>query len=213
MRFSPIAMILKTKQIYGFFVESIFSADVSAGILAYAILKIVNGSDFDFVALLFFVFIAILPDLDMIPFLFFRKKLKYSSHRRIGHHPLIVIPLYSLMATYCSHYFFNIPLGYVFISCCLLLFFHFIHDSFSSIGLHWLSPFSWDYYRVTKWRVYRIQSHVLDAFFEERRRIRGSSSTLAEVVSRSEKLNKITIMFAVVSWVALLLSGCNNYQA
>ncbi|MEM8999137.1 MAG: metal-dependent hydrolase [Bacteroidota bacterium] len=190
-----------------FILETFFGTDVSFTVLAYSIARIIFGMPFDFFVLGFCIFVSLLPDIDFIPFLFVRKKLKYSSHRRLGHHPIIVIPLYVALTTWTAINLLHVPLDFSLVLFTILFFFHFLHDATSTIGLHWFSPFSWKHYRLQKTNFVAISEKEIESFYHKKLQVRrGKDGSLQQLLSRSKKIDAVAMLRASVCWATLTLS-------
>lgn len=141
------------------------------------------GDGFSLIILAWSVFSAFFPDLDIIPYLFLRKKLSLKSHRVIGHHPLIVLPLIAVLSSGVAQIVHEPPINFVMIGIAGT-FLHFIHDSVCPEGLHWLSPFLWQRFaldtngitsvnpEVFQKRVAEIGQNFSQQFFDRQEPIR-----------------------------------------
>jgi hypothetical protein len=179
----------------------IFSIDVSAGILIYAIVTFLARQPFNDFILILTVMVSLAPDWDMLPFLLWRKKLKYSSHRRIGHHPLIIIPFFAGLGWLVADWQF-MNREYVMFLFSLSATAHFVHDSCHPIGLHWFSPLSWKHYVWVNGLPRPLADEYIDQFFKAKNL--KQRSWLEHITSRTEMLNLKTIAFFALA--VLLLS-------
>lgn len=117
--------------------------DMIVAMVAFLASSIIFHMGWSWVGLGAAIFLAHLPDLDLIPYVILKKvfgvKFRLPTHRTIGHHPLLVIPtvvvILYLFGGIMTFYFMTIAI----IALCG----HFIHDSMETQGFHWLSPFSW----------------------------------------------------------------------
>ncbi len=129
----------------------LFGADSSFGLAVYLSVSLIFGEKFNLYVLIFSVFCAHLPDLDMVPFILFKKYATRRSHWVFGHHPLLLTP-----AAAAAAYFAGEKLGlnsdYLATIAGAGVFLHFLHDTMEPQGLHWLSPFRWYPHITLEWK-------------------------------------------------------------
>lgn len=136
-------------------IKVLFGVDFSINLIIYVTISFLANEPFNW----FFVFLTVvaghIPDIDTVPFMLLpqlrKKELKFS-HWPFGHHPLIVILLYSWSAWLIIGYFYSHNSQvYAAILATTAIFWHFIHDMHTNpVGIHWLSPFSWQRWRFGK---------------------------------------------------------------
>lgn len=146
----------------------LLGVDVALAIVFYAAVAICFREAFDFRILGVVVAFALLPDLDVVLYLALRKRLRRPSHRRIAHHPLVLVPLAAVAGYAFGLYWHDDAQLYFLVLCAGAVTQHFVLDSIAPQGLHWLSPVSWSHYSLYRGRLRRVPEEELDAFFERK---------------------------------------------
>lgn len=178
-------------------VRILFGIDTSVGVFIYVFLSLVYGADFDPVILLFSIFCSHLPDIDFIPYLALKKKMGLVSHWVFCHHPVIVIPLVATTG-YLSSLWHGSDRYIMFIAISGTAL-HFISDSWNTVGLHWLSPFSWRRYSL-EGRVHRVDDETVKRFYAAL----NIDSVSDEFEVRLKKLNTLSIALFIGAVANLL---------
>ena len=107
----------------------------------------------------------------MIPYLLLRKRCRLGSHWVLGHHPLLLLPLVTIVSYAAADHWLPGRAGYTAVLITSGVMLHFLHDGKSELGFPWLSPFSPKYFwfrhgklavvppaEVYRWQKYR-KSH------------------------------------------------------
>ncbi len=191
------------KSLIQFFAHVLFGVDMIVAMLAYALVLSVFPGDWNWWMLIGSVLFAHLPDLDMVPYFilkrFFGVQFRLSSHRVIGHYPIIVIPLVVVCVIGLAD---NNEMAWLTLAMIGIVG-HFIHDSTEPQGLHWFSPISWDRItlmrgwpdKVSRYRWIRIHFSKGAAF---------NKSALDEFAQRVDPLMRGQILVWGLSAVLLL---------
>lgn len=132
------------KKLLTFAMQVGMGVDMIVAMIAFLISSFIFGIEFSWIGLGCAIIFAHLPDTDMIPYMILKKifgvKFRLPSHRLIGHHPLLVIPIVVIPL----YYFVPGIMGPYLASIALIaLIGHFAHDTMEPQGFHWLSPFYW----------------------------------------------------------------------
>jgi len=176
---------------------------------------------------------AYLPDLDLIPFLLLRKKMRIAGHWVFGHYPIIILPLEVttvgiIALTTCRHHaLFLISLVLV----CTIA--HFVHDAAArSHGFHLLAPFTrdgqlrftlasptdlWVHYTVSWTGVKEAPKEDVQRLYETSLQRAQTYDNYSEIMSRVEavSLSQVTTFgLGTLGLVALVICngsgpGCN----
>jgi hypothetical protein len=163
-------------------------------------------------------FCAYAPDLDIIPFLVFRKRLGLTAgHRVIGHHPILFVPLLAAALWLAGEWLLPGHVKYLIALGLTAAALHFIHDSTAPAGFHLLSPITkdwkirfslkdpliWHHYRISRKGVSRASDEVLRAKFDRIAQISKSAPTDGEIISRLEPVTRMQIEASCIC-IALL---------
>ena len=105
-----------------FLMGVILGVDMGLGLLVFAFSTLFT-QEVSLLNLAYCVFMAHAPDIDMILFMFksVKKKLKIPCHRVIGHHPVLILPLFFLLGLWI------LPGKIWVLQGVILLIGHFIH--------------------------------------------------------------------------------------
>lgn len=166
-------------------VRFLFGTDVTIGMFAFAAVTLSLSVHAQWNIALLSIAFAILPDIDMLPYLMVRKNLAYRSHWLVGHHPIVMVPAYSALGFYIGS--FTNDQAYVGMLAAVNAIAHFAHDSIQPQGLHWLSPFSWTRYRLQDLALKKVPLEVWSPIMKSK----GSSndSIAREFSSRSAPID------------------------
>lgn len=149
--------------------------DVPLGVVIYVIVSWFFGEAFNHWVLVLTIFFAFFPDLDLIPFLLFRKRLRLVSHHII-HFPTVLVSMGSVSLLILTG---NAYLVVLFGLCVAA---HFVHDSFTSqAGIRWFWPFSKRAYVLRDYRFVRVQNR--ERFYEHLRTTIDKRSMIDEVMN------------------------------
>lgn len=124
------------------FLQLFFGIDTLVALASYTALTIVLNAHPSIFILFLSLMFAYLPDFDLFIFFLFRRKFNWKSHWVIAHHPIIIIPLTSVLAYFIAT-ICQIDKLYLISLFLIDVLAHFLHDSMHPIGFHWFSPFSW----------------------------------------------------------------------
>lgn len=177
------------KKLFRLGVRVLFGADMIIGMAGFALFyPLMSGASSSLSALAWALASSHLPDLDMIPYLLAKDRLRYRSHWLIGHHPFIVMPLVAICGYFASGYPAQ-DLPYLAAMALACVAGHFVHDSLQPQGLHWLSPWSWKRYTLSGARVAEISRRAnLRFLLKARRRLDLTGSR--EISSRISQIDK-----------------------
>ena len=160
-----------------------FGTDMTIGMAAFALFyPLMSGASSSLAAFALALASSHLPDLDMLPYLLAKDRLRYRSHWLIGHHPFIVMPLaaaFGYLASGSSPWD-ALCLAAMTAACVIA---HFVHDSLQPQGLHWLSPLSWKRYTLEDGCLKAASREATVQFLLKARR-RGSLASAKEISSR-----------------------------
>ena len=149
--------------------------DVPLGVVIYVIVSWFFGEAFNHWILVLTIFFAFFPDLDLIPFLLLRKRLRLVSHH-ITHLPTVLVSVGSVSLLILTE---NTYLPALFGLCVTA---HFVHDSFTSqTGIKWFWPFSKRAYVLRDYRFVRVQNREL--FYESLRTTISERSFVDEITN------------------------------
>ena len=85
------------------------------------------------------------PDADFVPYLLLRQRMGWISHRVVGHHPLIVLPIAGLVGALIADAY-GATLALMAVTA------HFVNDTTEPFqGFHWLSPFTFRSVTIGRW--------------------------------------------------------------
>lgn len=110
--------------------------DILFGCLVYLASTWVFNRSFSAIDASVVVFFALAPDLDFVPFLLLRRRLKLVSHWFI-HFPLLYIPIGAIWVWLASRGEWFFVVSFILASLA-----HFLHDSKAVQGVQWLWPIS-----------------------------------------------------------------------
>lgn len=194
-------------------VRIIFGQDVSIGILWYILFSACFGERFNPWVLGFSVFCAISPDTDLLPWKILRKRFSIQSHQDVFHHPIIFIPAVAGVGIIFAHI---IGIDKIFASIIAIgaAMLHFMHDSYNSTGMHWLSPFGWSRYQITGWRMWRmkkIRNSFVNDFYEKLMEVeKGTNNFIEAITKRSSPTESLTVG-KLTFWVFSIATACFYY--
>jgi hypothetical protein len=183
------------------------SVDVALGALTYSSATLLFGKGFDAAALALALAAGLAPDLDMVPFLLLRRRCRLTSHRRVGHHPLLTLPLAATLGWSLAARLRPGDRAYWAVLAVAAMAAHYLHDSVHSVGLHWLSPFSWRYLRLGRRGFEPVPEDAVQAFFAARRQARQGREAWAEqIVSRLAEPGWTELLWLLAALVSLLIA-------
>lgn len=127
------------------------------------------------------VFFALAPDLDFVPFLLLRRRLKFVSHWFI-HFPLLYIPIGTMLVWLVSggEWFYVVS----FVLASLV---HFLHDSKAVQGIQWLWPISEKGWAIESFKLVRVEPEERQRVYERLRAGAAKRSVLDEIRLRVGK--------------------------
>lgn len=178
--------------------------DLAFGILCYVGASFFFGRAFDLLPFLAAIFFAFSPDLDMIPYLLLRKRLRLVSHH-IMHYPIVFVAAGVLGTVLID------PSGYL-----SLLFFaaavaHFIHDTCTNeAGIKWLWPFGHERFALRDRRVVKIPRDTGEKVYREFEPGINSRTAIDEVVMRFEGIGLKTGLLIAVALLLLILFAAHR---
>ncbi len=171
------------KKLAGLAIRLIVSIDCSIGILVYLVCSLVFHEPWNGKIFIFSLFMAHLPDFDLIPYLMIRKRMRIPSHWIVGHHPLIIIPL-GIASSIPLASILEVDVWYLASIAGFGVFFHFLHDGVQIQGLHWCSPFSWQRYTLNDGFPKKVSRWFWLRFAAKARQRSAKGSGLSEIVRR-----------------------------
>lgn len=193
------------KNLLKIFSRVCLGADMTAGLLLFVFMtNIAMSGQWSWGLLALSVFSTHAPDLDFLPYLVIKSKMKYKSHRLLGHHPVFVLPTAGMVGWFAGVYFgFNPGIGLetALIGCS----WHFIHDTHDCQGFHWFSPFWWGSAKYWNGYFAIVSSKDTWRMIEENseRRKKLQSTGANEITSRLESLSNMEVLFGVSAWACL----------
>lgn len=113
----------------------IAALDLVTGLFIAHVLYLFSGNPTPLWAYVLGAIMAVIPDLDILPFVFRQQPPDLTHRNTVIHQPLLFIVLPTLIL-----FFFSSSVALLW---ALPLIFHYLHDTFgTSMGLQWLYPFS-----------------------------------------------------------------------
>lgn len=179
----------------------LFGIDMSLGIVIYVLTSWIYGESFDAFILFFSIFFSFLPDMDFIPYLILKKKMRLISHWIFCHHPVLFIPIIAA-AGWCSSVWHGSDKYILFIALSGITA-HFIHDSWNEVGLHWFSPFSWKHYSL-EGGLHCVSKETVEQYYRKVLRIADIRAVQDEFEVRLKKLSAGSCVFFGGSVIFLL---------
>jgi len=173
------------------------------GMLIYAAVTFSYGLNFDWRLALWSIAFVHAPDIDMIPYLLLKRRLPYGSHWLIGHHFLILLPLYGMIGRHVGQHYGK-PASYLAVIAMLDAIAHLIHDSTQPQGLHWLSPFIWKRHALGWFLPREVSKGTWKPILERKTSVLVSLSS--EFFERSEPVGLWNIAFWTIAFIAMLIA-------
>lgn len=166
-----------------FLMGVILGVDMGIGLIVFWVFGVIT-KEVSITNLLFCVFMAHAPDLDMALYMVptIKKKLPYPSHRVIGHHPVLILPLFIIIGMWALVF---LPVETWVLQGIILLAAHFVHDMTDSTGLHLISPFSWKRWRLDTKGIHTVPQDDVDRRFNPATTKFGGGG-ISEFASRAE---------------------------
>lgn len=132
--------------------------DLMFGVAIYFAMMFVSGRAFSLGELGLTVFFLVAPDLDFIPYILLKKKLKLYSHWII-HFPRLYIPPGAIIVGMMG--------GWFYATCFVLASLaHFLHDSHSIPGIQWNFPPTKTAYRLEGFKMVPVDPFERRKFYE-----------------------------------------------
>jgi hypothetical protein len=172
---------------------------MTIGFLGYALLTFAFFERWSVETLCFSLLLSHAPDLDMPSYILMRKRLPYRSHWLVGHHPMLIVPLWMAIAAWMSAAL-QVETTYLVSLAAVNVTAHFIHDSLQPQGLHWLSPFSWQRFTLRHGCPEHVPKGVWKEIFRKKDAHDGSMPSAGEEIStRSEPVSPESALMWTVS--------------
>lgn len=179
--------------------------DVSLGVLVYSVASLAGGRGFDGAALAVALVAALAPDLDLLPFLVLRRRLGLQSHRRLGHHPLLAVPLAAALAAAAGGWLRPADRAFWGLLAASAVAAHYLHDAVHPVGLHLLSPFSWAHFRLGARGLERVPEAEVHGFFARKaRQPEGREGWIDQVASRLAPAGRAEGLWLAAALLSLL---------
>lgn len=176
--------------------------DFASGLLVYVVVSWLFHEPLQMIWTSFAVFCSILPDLDIPPYLVWRKRMGWVSHHLI-HFPLV------FMAIGLGICWFSGYAGALFLGGALA---HFLHDTATTPhGIRWLWPFSQAGFTFYYGKIEKLEPLQRKLFFSKVRneiKVRHGAKgrrIIDEITSRLEKLTVAKRAYLLVAALALSL--------
>ena len=171
--------------------------DLASGMAMYVIVSLFFGMQFDYRILGLSIFFAFFPDLDFIPYVLLRRRIKLVSHH-IVHLPLVLIPTGMLGAWLITQSFY---LSVLFAAGVLA---HHLHDGTGETGVYWLWPLVQKPYTLVGWK-FISSVEARKAVFEESRKEADKRGAWDEITMRMEAVGVKTKAYLLVALLLVLL--------
>jgi hypothetical protein len=188
-----------------------FGVDMTLGFLNYVMCSWFAGQRFSVLFLFLSIFSTHFPDVDMIPYLFFRKRYRLVSHWIFGHHPLLLLPFVAIMSFAAAKIWMPDQVGYAVALTTGGVLMHFIHDGMDALGFPWLSPFCKAHFRFRRWKFNMVpQMEIVEwrNHWESRERSAGD-----EISDRAPPITGAHLIFFGTGIFALIIFFIErNYQ-
>lgn len=195
-----------------------FGWDTITAFAVYALGSIIMGWPTNPVILVWCGFWAYAPDLDFSYFLLQSPEKRKWGHWRLGfHHPMLVLPLFVMLAYTVANLLWP---GYAMsltAMACACMFLHFVHDS-TKMGLHWMSPVTvdgsisfkdarrWSHWIITPSGVRRWTQEEVDAEYARIANESERDGTSGEVANRLESVTELQVAAWLVCLVGILVN-------
>jgi len=178
-------------------VFSLVAVDLSYGITEYVLISWIFRVDFDYRFLALAIFFAFLPDIDFIPFIFFRKKFGMLSHQFI-HYPLILLPL-GFPIAFISGGWYLVALYLAGVTG------HFINDTTDNLGgIKWLWPFSSHYFAFRSGKIIRAEKQR-EEFYSIMKKGMADRNIIEELFKRTRVENRDLKHKPVISYLLAII--------
>lgn len=177
--------------------------DFSFGTILYIIVSVLFGYHFDASFYALALCLSLLPDIDFIPYLLFKKRFSLVTHHII-HYPLFFLLLGIIIFALTQ----NAYLATLFLA---ILTSHFILDTFATTeyptGIRWIYPFSKKSWYFSQGAIYTLTEAQQREQLEKRRSLwtaRQEKRTLIrEVLMRMDAPTPLSMILATFAIVAL----------
>jgi len=123
-------------------IRILLGVDMALGCFNYVAWSWIAGQRFNALFLILSILSTHLPDADIIPYLFLRRRYRLVSHWVVGHHPLLFLPFVAIASFIAARVWMPDRVSYTVILVTSGVLLHFLHDGMSRLGFPWLSPFS-----------------------------------------------------------------------
>lgn len=150
------------------------------GVIIYIIMTIIFGKEIGATNFGLAIFFAYAPDIDFIPFIVLRKRLRLVSHRLI-HFPLLYIPTGVIAILVAGGEVFHAT-TFVLASTA-----HFVHDTTSAQGMQLFYPISRRAYALEKLWFVHVTEEERQRFYNRLREGASQRSIIEEFMMRIRK--------------------------
>jgi len=181
----------------------LFGVDMALGCFNYVVWSWLAGQRFSVLFLLLSIFSTHLPDVDMIPYLFFRRRYHLVSHWVVGHHPLLLMPLIAVTSFVGARILMPDRVSYIVVLMTSGVLLHFLHDGASSLGFPWLSPFSRTRFRFRSGKPIVVPQAETDQWMSYWRT--HERSVADEIAGRTEPVTIAQFLFWGAGVLALIV--------
>ena len=184
-------------------VRFLFGVDMALGCFNYVVWSWIAGQRFSAWFLVLSIFATHFPDVDMIPYLFLRRRYQLVSHWVVGHHPLLLLPLVAGASFVAARIWMPNRVSYTVVLMISGVLLHFLHDGASSLGFPWLSPFSLTRFRFRSGKpilVPRAETEQWKSYWKTRER-----SVVEEVAGRAAPVTIAHFLFWGAGVLALII--------
>jgi LexA-binding, inner membrane-associated putative hydrolase len=180
-----------------------FGVDMTLGLFNYVACSWLAGQHFSVLFLFLSIFSTHLPDVDMIPYLLFRKRYRLVSHWVFAHHPLILLPLVAIASFVTAKIWMPDRAGYTVALITAGVLVHLMHDGMDALGFPWFSPFSKAQFRFRRWKFGIVRQVEIDKWrndWQSRER-----SAKDEISDRAPPITQAHLIFWGASIIVLIV--------
>jgi hypothetical protein len=184
-------------------VRILFGVDMALGCFNYVAWSWIAGPRFNALFLFLSILSTHLPDADMIPYLFLRRRYRLVSHWVIGHHPMLLLPFVAAASFVAAKILMPDRVSYTVALVTSGVLLHFLHDGASRLGFPWLSPFSQTRFRFRSGKpivVSQVETEQWMSYWKTRER-----SAADEIAGRAAPVTIAQFLFWGAGVLALIL--------
>lgn len=168
-------------------------------IISSVVMKLYNFDSHIAITYFFGIMFATFPDIDALSHLL-KKGNIYADHRDWTHYPIIIFPIFVLIAM------FSLPHAII---AALCLIFHYIHDSLDikeneGIGIKWLAPFKTNVYLISLNKIKNWQL-ITKAKLQQIKKFEQQKETMVKWVNKNYLAINESSVAGIIALVAIII--------